>query len=153
MTAIRTFVASLLLAIASMAMADNYQYLTVSQTDGDTRIEVSQIRKLTFDATDMIVTLEQGNEQRIPLASVQKLFFADGQASTIQTTDASQSTFKMKDGVVSVSVAKGESMSLYNMKGEVVFHAEQDVTFSISNLPKGAYILKTGKRCKTIMNR
>lgn len=149
----KSLLTTLLLMISACTWADNYQYLTVSQTDGDTRIEVSQIRKLTFDATDMIVTLEQGSEQRIPLASVQKLCFADGQASTIQTTDASQSTFKMKDGVVSVSVAKGESMSLYNMKGEVVFHAEQDVTFSISNLAKGAYILKTGKRCKTIMNR
>ena len=153
MKTMKSLLTTLLLMISACTWADNYQYLTVSQTDGDTRIEVSQIRKLTFDATDMIVTLEQGNEQRIPLASVQKLFFADGQASTIQTTDASQSTFKRKDGVVSVSVAKGESMSLYNMKGEVVFHAEQDVTFSISNLAKGAYILKTGKRCKTIMNR
>ena len=153
MKTMKSLLTTLLLMISACTWADNYQYITVSQTDGDTRIEVSQIRKLTFDATDMIVTLEQGNEQRLPLASVQKLFFADGQASTIQTTDASQSTFKMKDGVVSVSVAKGESMSLYNMKGEVVFHAEQDVTFSISNLPKGAYILKTGKRCKTIMNR
>ena len=153
MKTMKSLLTTLLLMISACTWADNYQYLTVSQTDGDTRIEVSQIRKLTFDATDMIVTLEQGNEQRIPLASVQKLFFDDGQASTIQTTDASQSTFKRKDGVVSVSVAKGESMSLYNMKGEVVFHAEQDVTFSISNLAKGAYILKTGKRCKTIMNR
>ena len=60
MKTIRTIIAALMLSIGSHALADNYQYLTITQTDADTSVSLSQISRITFDTTNMIIELTDG---------------------------------------------------------------------------------------------
>ena len=147
----RTLLTLLALVFSVSGFSDNYKYLAISQTNNETQYELSQIQKITFDSSDMIMTLSNGDEQRLPLASLQKLFFSNGSVDAITTTKNDLSTVRVKDGQLHVQVAEGEHLIIYNMKGEAVFSASKPTTRVIDNLPKGIYIVKTGHKSQKII--
>ena len=151
MKTMRTLLTLLALLFCVSGFSDNYQYLTINQTDGETQYELSQIQKITFDSSDMVVSLTNGSEQRLPLASLQKLFFSNGGASAIASAQSSKSVVKVQDGLLHVRVAQGEHLIIYNMKGEAVFSASQPMERELDNLPKGIYIVKTGDKSRKII--
>ena len=119
MKTIRTLFVSALLMLATATFADSYQYLTVTQTGGETNFTVSSIQKITFDTTDMILHFTDGTTQQLPLSELSKMFFSNN-ATGIAATNM-QSKMQFTDGVLRATVSPGESISLYNMKGEKVF--------------------------------
>ena len=133
----------------TLCMADDYAFLTVSQTEGDAHFEVSQIEKITFDNTSMIITLAGGTEQRLPLEGLSRMFFNDGTLG-MTTPIATKSKIRMENGILKVEVVEGETVALYNIKGEMVFHATHSIKFNISRLPQGVYIVRTGNETKKI---
>jgi len=151
MKTMRTLLTLLALLFCVSGFSDNYQYLAISQTNNETQYELSQIQKITFDSSDMIMTLTNGGEQRLPLASLQKLFFLNGGVNAIASAKNEESVVKVKDGQLHVQVAKGEHLIIYNMKGEAVFSASKPTTSVIDNLPKGIYIVKTGHKSQKIL--
>ena len=68
MKRIRHILAVIAILTSGTSFADSYQYLTISKTGSETSIEVNQIQKITFDATDMILTMKDGAEQKMPLS-------------------------------------------------------------------------------------
>jgi len=152
MNLLRTFAASLLLTLGSSALADDYQYLTVTQTDGETQFTVSTIQRITFDATNMNLLLKDGSTQSLPLASLQKMFFAAGTTSIAALGDM-KSKFAFQGGMLRADMAAGEQLSVFNMKGEQVFTAKQSGTYDLTSLVKGVYIVKVGTETKKIVNK
>ncbi|MBR1414765.1 MAG: T9SS type A sorting domain-containing protein [Prevotella sp.] len=151
MKTLRTFLASALLALSATAMADEYQYLTVTETSGETNYAVSNIQKITFDSTYMVLHLSDGTTQQVPLSGLTKMFFSDGQAG-IATTQM-QSKIQFHNGILRADVASGESISVFNMKGEKVFSAHASGTYDLSTLTKGVYIIKVGQETRKVINK
>jgi hypothetical protein len=152
MNTLRTLVASLLLVLgATAALADDYQYLTISQNDGETSYTVSSIRKITFDATNMVLHLSDGSEQSLPLADLSKMFFSkDGSGVSLTPM---QSKMHFSGGVLRTNIAAGEHVAIYNMKGEKVFSANESGTFDLTTLTKGVYIVKVGTETRKVVNK
>ena len=151
MKIIRTFIASALLALSTTAMADNYQYLTVTQTSGETNFAVSSIQKITFDSTNMVLHLSDGTTQQLPLSGLTKMFFSDGQASIGSTT--MQSKLQFSNGILRADITAGETIAVYNMKGERVLSANESGTFDLSNFTTGVYIIKVGQETRKVVNK
>ena len=150
MKALRSLIATLLIAAGTTVAADNFQYLTVSTQDSETSFELSQISKITFSETNMILTLSNGNTQELPLAQLQKMFFTDN-ASAISTIGTSKSKVTMNGGTVYIDVADGERVTIYNIGGTEVLSTT--FTMSTSALPKGVYIIRMGNETKKILNK
>lgn len=142
-----------MLLTTSLAEADNYQYLTVDQTGTQTSFEVSQIQKITFDTSDMVLMLASGGEQRLPLTSLNKMFFSESGINAVAAPAVSKSAVVMENGQLKVNVAEGEQVTLYNTKGEVVFAVSQPAVFNISQLQKGVYVVKIGSQTRKILNK
>ena len=142
---------ALTLISTPLCMADDYAFLTVSQTEGDTHFEVSRIEKITFDSKDMIFSLTGGTEQRLPLEGLDRMFFNDGTLG-LTAPSAMKSRIRMENGILKVEVEDGESVILYNMKGEMVFHATHSIEFNVSRLPQGVYIVRTGDEVRKLKN-
>ena len=150
----RTLVTSIMLTLGSIvATADDYQFLTVSQADGKTNFAVSNIQKITFDTSNMLLHLSDGTIQSLPLSSLQKMFFTDGGTIGISPISSTKSKLHFADGMLRVEVATGEHVELYNMKGERVFSNNQSGTYDMNHLPKGVFIVKVGQEAKKIINR
>ena len=153
MNMIRTFIAVLLLTIGCVSVqADDYQYLTVSKTTGEVSFEVSNISKITFDANSMVLHLQNGTTQSMPLAELSRMFFAAG-PSAISTVSTTQSKIQFSDGMLRATVAPGERLTLYNMKGEQVFSASESGLYDLQSLVKGVYIVKIGKETRKVVNK
>ena len=141
------------MAICMPALADDYTYLSISQTDGVNNVEVSTIDKITFDTADMVLHLNNGTQQRFPLASLSKMFFS-AESAGIAAIEHTNSKIVYDGSVLRVNVANGERVNIYNMKGELVFTSNQTVTLQLDNMPKGIYIVKAGQNeTKKILNR
>ena len=151
MNTIRTFIASALMALTcTSALADDYKYLTVDQNSGEVSFEVSNITKITFDATNMVLHLADGKTQQLPLAGLSRMFFA-ATSSGIAEVDATKS--KIQFSMLRATVAPGENLTLYNMKGEQVFSSSETGTFDLKTLTKGVYIVKVGKETRKVINK
>ena len=149
---LRSIIASIMLAIGSFAVADDYQYLTVSQNDGETSFKVSSIQKITFDNSDMVIQLTDGSTERLPLMSLSKMFFSE-ESSGIAAIGTTKSKIQFANGMLRADIAKGETVVLYSMKGEKVFNANESGTYDLSNLTKGVYIRKVGAESRKVINK
>ena len=153
MKTIRTIFTSLLFIAGSIvASADDYQYLTISGSGSENSFSVSKIQKITFDATNMILLMTDGSEQRLPLTDLKKMFFT-GTPSGIATLSAMQSKMQFEGGMLRANVAPGESIAIFNMKGEQVFGSNESGTFDLSSLARGVYIVKVGSQTRKVINK
>ena len=152
MKSLKSFFAALLFFTATTVAADEYSYLTVSQTGTATNFEVSKIDKITFDASNMILNLTDGTKQTLPLASLSKMFFSDGDLTGIASTSTTQK-LELADGTLRVSLKDGEQFTLYNIKGEEVMKSTTSTTIDMNALKKGVYIVKVGSTSKKILNK
>lgn len=155
MKTIRTLLAALLLTVSAHMTADDYAYLTIAQTSGETNYEISAISKITFDETNMILNLTDGSQQKLPLASLSKMFFQND-PTAISTIGAEKSSFSLRDGMLFVDGQQTGSITIYDMSGKAVRtvsaqEAQQGV--SVSGLVKGVYIVKAGSQAKKFMNK
>jgi len=153
MNTIRTFLASLCLVLCSAsAVADSYQYLTVSGSGSETSFNVSSIKKITFDTADMVLHLSDGTEQRLALSGLEKMSFA-GSPSAIAAVSNSEPKTHFAGGVLRAALEPGETVVLYNMKGEKVFSANESGSYDLGGLSRGVYIVKVGKDVRKIINK
>ena len=152
MKRLKTLLAALMLLIGMHATADNYAYLTITQTGSEQSVEVNQIDKITFDASDMVLHLTTGTEQRLPLASLEKMFFSQTSAG-IATVSRSRSEMKVEDGQLRLTVDDGERITLYNTKGEQLFTTTRSATYDMRQLGRGVYIVKMGQEARKLMNK
>ncbi len=152
MNKIRTFLASLLLTCCTVALADNFQYLTVSESDGETSYAVSDIRKITFDGMYMNMELKDGTIQTLPLADLSKMFFSQ-ESTGMATITPMKSRIQFAGGVLRATVEAGERIVVYNMKGVQVFSANESGQYDLSGLARGVYIIKVGTDTKKVINK
>ena len=153
MKAIRSMILSALLAVCALsAQADNYQYLTVSGTDGDTSFAVSSIQRITFTATTMELHMTDGRQESLPLSSLSRMFFT-AESLGIAPLTPTQSKLHFAGGVLRADLGAGERVTLYSMKGEQVFTTNVSGTYDLTRLTKGVYIVKVGNETKKVINK
>ena len=153
MSKLRTILATMLFALTSIsALADDYRYLIISGDNGQNSYSVSNIQKITFDATNMVLHLSDGTEQQLPLAGLQKMFFS-AEGLGIATPGTAQSKMHFERGTLRAELAKGESVAVYNMKGEKVFSANESGTYDLTGFARGVYIIKVGPEARKVINK
>lgn len=134
--------AALLLVLTS-ASADEKKYLTVGYNNMEESLTLATVKKITFDATNTIITTTEG-EKTYPLSEMQRITFTVD-PTAIQTMKGESQDLKMKDGKLVVS-GKG-TLRIYNANGQLVGLTNVDGNNKIVNmqsLQKGIYIVNLG---------
>lgn len=150
---IRNIFMGILLSFCGTAIADNYAYLNVKQTDTESSFAVADISKITFDASNMIVHLTDNTQQKMPLSSLSKMFFSENGTQGISTQSTSSSQIVIEDGILHVKSAKGNIITLYDLSGKAIFTMtakENDSHINLKDLLRGAYIVRIGTESKKI---
>lgn len=156
MKKIRTLLLSMFLAIGTSAIADNYSYLTIDKNDGETSFSLSEIKKITFEGSNMIITMTDGSTQQLPLASLNKMFFSETGLTAINPANKTNEQIQLIDGIIHVNAPAGSMVTLYAINGQMVKNIAatgEDTQINVSNMTKGIYIVKVGKQAKKIMNK
>lgn len=65
-----------MLAVSTMAYADDYQYLTMCYNNVEKSIVLETVQKITFENGQVVVTTSNGNES-FELAQMQRMFFSN----------------------------------------------------------------------------
>lgn len=90
------------------AAADDYHYLIVQNLSGSARdFALTDVRKITFDTGNMLITDYAGNTQELPLDAVSKLYFS-AQATGIAPNLADAAT--KRDGIVGIYTLDGRRL-------------------------------------------
>lgn len=145
-----------ILALGTPVMADNYAYLTIDKTNGETHFALSEISKITFDADNMIINLSNGSQAQLPLTSLNKMFFSDAGITAINSSTKEPLQVKLSGGIIHVNAPVGSLVTLYNMNGQAVrtvTTASDDTQINLNGMTKGVYIVKVGKQAKKVMNK
>ncbi len=64
-----------LMAVSTMAYAEDYQYLTMRYNSVEKSISLETIRKITFESGNVVVATSNGNET-FPQSQMEKMFFS-----------------------------------------------------------------------------
>ena len=96
--------------------------------------------------------MSSGTEQRLALSGLEKMFFSQ-EASGIAAVSKSSSTMRMDDGRLQLTVAPGERVTLYNIKGEQLFTTTSDAVYDMRALGRGVYIVRMGQEARKLMNK
>ena len=116
-------------AVLTISADDNYQFLTVQQTDG---VEQS------FTASGLTITFSQGN----------MVLNENGTTTTISLADLSKMFFSMTSGIKQMENGKGimengeENIEVFDLQGRKL---PSGAGGRLSKLPKGIYIVN-GKK-------
>ena len=155
MKKLRHLIMGLSLLVCGSALADDYAYLTISQNNNETSYAVSSISKITFDASDMVLHLSDGNEAKLPLSGLSKMFFSN-EASAIATVGAASRQITMKNGVLRVTAPKGSVVTVYDMSGKMVrtqTAQEAETEVNLNGVVNGVYIVKVGSEAKKVLKK
>lgn len=135
---------SLVLAFALSAAANAYNYLTIASDAVESSVALTQLKKITFSGTDLVVTSIDGTETRTSLSTLKSLYFSD-EPTAVRTVR--QDGLSFRNGHI---VANGQGvLSVYNANGSLV--RQQSVSSSrsevnIATLPAGIYIVRLGNQ-------
>ena len=154
---LRNILAAWLLMVGATAFADDYAYLSIVETGGQSEVSINNIKNITFDDTNMLINLTDGNQQKLPLSGLTKMFFS-GESTSIQSVAANgkQTSFALKDGVLHVAGAQGANITVFDVNGKAVRNViatRAETEINLSGLTKGVYIVRVGDQTKKILNK
>lgn len=152
---VRLLVGLVPLCFPALALADGYAYLTVSGDNGTQSFDIASVKHITFDSSNMVVSLIDESVQTVPLAGLERMFFSSTNGMTTLAS-TKRGDFRVEGGVLKVRATGGAPVTLYNMKGMVVrevLTGEEDVDISLSGLNKGVYVVRVGRAARKIMNK
>ena len=122
---LKNILMGLMLAASTVAVADNYAYLTIDQNNEESSISLNEISRITFDSNNMIIHMANGTKAELPLASLSKMFFTE----------------KDITGIFAAQTVK------------TVTASSPETQINLSGLTKGVYIVRVGKQSKKVMNK
>lgn len=107
-----------MLAVSSMAYADDYQYLTMCYNNMEKSIVLETIQKITFENGKVVVTTSNGNED-FDLAQMQRMFFSNTATAVKEVETETQSEEKVIYDLSGRRVVKPQR-GLYIVNGKKV---------------------------------
>lgn len=135
---------SLLAAAALTASAGTYNYLNIATSAVESSVALVQLKKITFEGNNLVVTGTDGSASTFALADLDRLYFSN---TSTAVRSVRQDGLSFRNGHI---VANGQGvLSIYNSNGALV--RQQTVSGSrsevnIGMLPTGIYIVRLGNR-------
>lgn len=124
--------ASFIVAICAVCLADEYSYLTITANDAsETSVALSSLRKITFSSGSMVLTNNDNTTESFTLANLAKMYFSNN-ASGIE--------------YVRTDAVDWSGADIYNLNG-----VKMNVGYS--SLPKGVYIVKSQSKTQKIVKK
>ena len=133
-------------ALVGSLMAEDYTYMQITTDCCTTNIARTEVRKLTFEAGNLVVTKADGNEENFGLAVLKSISFTSV-ASSVSTPGAATNELNLQRNLI---VASGTGMLLiYDAQGRLI--RQEPVSSSrsehnISGLTRGMYIARLGNQ-------
>lgn len=146
----RKFICSLILLIVTSTLTVSAQNtLTIHQKDGKVfGYGFSEKPVITYTETDLVLTTSKAVVE-YPLSAVSKITFTDSETAVSEIQSETKSPILQLDNyTVYISGAEASQLvSLIDTNGKVLSTFKTDangsVSFSITELPEGIYIIKT----------
>ena len=138
-------VTALFSASSLIAVADDYNYLTVAHNSVEESISLPTVQKITFDATNVIVWTTDG-QVTFPLSEMEKMTFTVD-PTAIKAFPEQAKGIQYENGTL--SVAKAGTLRIYKANGALVgiMQVEKGGTsINLNNLESGLYIVTQGKK-------
>ena len=135
-----------LLATLGTVWAGNYNYLTLATGATAQSVVLRSVKRLSFEGTNLIVTMADGSTTATPLTSLTAISFTEeASESGVRSLAAQSGTLRLDDGRI---VVEGNGiLTLYGAGGQIVRqmavrsgHGEMNLT----SLARGIYLARFG---------
>jgi len=147
----RRLLAAILLAIAALtdARAEQQLYIVTTDATEPQAVSLADIRKMTFDDGQLVVTLTDREPLTLPLATLQKLNFTTADITAIraqQSPNAKALRLTIHDGRLHASgwdASRRAALTVYSTDGRRLLTVAgwQGEDIDLSQLPRAVYII------------
>lgn len=140
----KSILTAMLLIVGTHAMADDYQYLTITYGSSESNISLPLVEKISFEEDYLVVTTSEGTNH-YPLSAVDKITFTES-ATAIKALPEQMEGLTYRDGTLAV---RGDGfLRIYRTGGVLVSIAavKEGANISLDNLPAGVYIVGMGNK-------
>lgn len=137
--------------LAAMAFVPvSAQSILIQGKDGGTtELSIGELRKLSFEGSNMIATYNSGNRDSYAMSAIGKLQFDGSLAVQPVSLMEDHISYSASIGQAQVLGSKGQNLSVYSVSGSKLLDLRIDSdeeTVDLSGLQKGVYLLKLGSR-------
>lgn len=122
--------------------------LYVRQNSGDTRLNISSIKEITFPSGQVVITMTDGSSKTFNSSSFVSLRFNGNIGSGVENVALDESI--VYDGVTVKAPQSG--ILIYSTDGCLILSSEASEV-NVSTLEKGVYIVKSGELTSKIIKR
>jgi hypothetical protein len=145
------FLAAACLVTGSTTLLSAAQYMTILSTNGSIKtIDISSIRKITFNEPSMTVNYQNGQAEAILLPSIQRLSFSP--LASLNTSAVSGETKLFPNPAsdyiqLSPTPAAGSLVTIYTTGGQKVWQTVVTANpsfIAVSSLKPGLYFIQVG---------
>ena len=137
-----------------LASADSFTTLSVTQNGKETYYQLSDIKKLTFDAENMFMTLTDNEVVTLPFTTLSTVSF--GNTTGIASLNGCIEGLTLRDGLLSVNMQNDGKVIIYDTAGKVI--EQVSVTkgqnkIDLSRMSKGVYIVRVNGTTTKMLNK
>ena len=154
---IRTLLLGIILGFHTQARADSYACLQVNKKTGSqVEYQVSDITKITFTSTSMVLHLSNGEQQQMMLSLLQNFTIGPG-SSGIHLTGTDATSFELSDDRLVIDLAgEGGIITIFDATGKTVRTIQAKggrTSIELGQLPKGVFLVKVNGTSRKMMNK
>ena len=141
-----------ILTCLSASATDFYLWLTNTAGDEESWA-LSDVRKITFNGTDVVITTTDGTSKTFAMDEISKMNFHT-QATAINDLKA-DAPVQFDGCILQVSAPNGATVAVYTATGSLATKTVVDGSgqVSLSDLPKGVYMVKIGNNITKVLKR
>lgn len=134
--------ASILLALAPLAMQAEDNHLYIQPNEGETvSWDVPSLQKISFVNGNVTLTKKNGSTAYVPISSVKRMYICPPSANQIDLTD-SHLPYIWDGKSLRVNGRKGASVTVYSVTGAVVLRERvSDSAIDFQGLRNGLYLV------------
>ena len=136
----------LFLFFLGAVLAARAEWVVVQHGGTATTVSHADVRRITFEGSNMVTLMANGTQQSVPIADIDKCVFSAPTQTGISQTATPQAAVHFAGDEMTLSGAADGETAVIAADGTVVQRSKivgGTATLSLVGLPKGVYVVKT----------
>lgn len=146
-----------LIITAALALPALSQQMMIEKSGNKSDVvSLDDLRRITFSGSDVNVLKNDGTTINAQMGDINRIYFGDFTRIEEIAADSRSLITYLTGDEIAVNCAAGEIINVYNINGSQIISVTQQAdggSISISQLPKGIYLLQAAGRTAKFIKR
>ncbi len=148
---------TLIILMVAMLPAFSQRIVVEKNNNATQAVDLHNFQRITFNGSVLNILQTNGTATSTEMSDIVRIYFDDyTRINEVDFNDGKELVAYISPDEIAVNCEAGEEIAIYNISGTLVLKERQDSeggSISITNLPKGLYLLRANSQTVKILKR